>query len=151
MSFLIASLYFCLYTHNNNYFNNISFCEFFWIPLSSSFILKRYSTTTRNVHLPSFHPQLISFHAGALDLFLWQRKRDNMTAIRRRKLYNNWWLVRLLCLSSGLDHQKKFTWETLNIYIKKKKIVVIYSNAHDKFLCFLNLTNNLRIKWRKKF
>ena len=34
-----------------------------------------------------------------------QRKKDDMTAMKRRKLHFNWWLVRLLCLSSGLDCQ----------------------------------------------
>jgi hypothetical protein len=34
-----------------------------------------------------------------------QRKRDNMTAMRKRKLHFKEWMVRLLCISSGLDHQ----------------------------------------------
>ena len=39
-----------------------------------------------------------------------QRKRDNMTAVRRGKLHFNWWLVRLLYPSSGLDYQIKVCW-----------------------------------------
>ena len=33
-----------------------------------------------------------------------------MTSMRSRKLHLNSWLVRLLCLSSGLDYQKVVDW-----------------------------------------
>ena len=39
-----------------------------------------------------------------------QRKRDDMTAMRRRWLHFNWWLVGLLCLSSGLGFQNVVGW-----------------------------------------
>ena len=33
-----------------------------------------------------------------------------MTAMRRRKIHFKWWMVRLLCLSSGLDYQNVVGW-----------------------------------------
>ena len=106
----------------------------------------------RVIHPPSFQGKLIPFHFGALDLFIKKKKTtcDNMTAMRRRKLYFNLWLVRLSCLSSGLDHQNVLGLLTgisnINIFfIKKKKIVVIYCNSHDKFPS-TNLTNNFKNK-----
>ena len=46
-----------------------------------------------------------------------QRKRDNMPAMRRRKLHRNWWLVRFLCSSSELNYQKNLAGDTLNIFL----------------------------------
>jgi hypothetical protein len=49
---------------------------------------------------------------GTLDLSLQQetKKRDDMTAMRRRKLHFKSWMVRLLCLSSGMDYQNVVGW-----------------------------------------
>ena len=89
-----------------------------------------------------------------------QRKRDNMTAMRKRKLHFNWWLARHFCLSSKMDYKMLLAWETLNIFIltgiskinlffiKKKKNVVVYSNIHDKFAS-TNFTYNLKNKRNK--
>ena len=97
------------------YFDSFSTFQFLQVlPLFS----ERYSTTKRGVHPPSFHCQLISFNLRALDLLCQQeiKKRDDMTAMRRRKLHFKWWLVRLFWLSSGLDYQNVGGWgDTLNL------------------------------------
>ena len=59
-----------------------------------------------------------------------QRKRDYMTAMRRRKLNFRWWLVRLLCLSSGLDYQNVGGGETFNITALHKWGVAHQTSNH---------------------
>ena len=93
-----------------------------------------------------------------------QRKRDGMTAMRRRKLPFNWWLVRLFCLFSGLHYQNVVGWgdtkhlpSNLNLkykyfVIKNKNMnVVVFNYIHYKFAS-TNLRCNLKnqIKKNKK-
>ena len=57
-----------------------------------------------------------------------QRKRDNITTMRRRNFHFNWWLVRLLCLSSELDYQNVIGWGDT---------WYLHSNWHLKYKYFL--------------
>ena len=85
-----------------------------------------------------------------------QRNRDNMTAKRRTKIHFKWWLIRIICPSSGLIIKLLLAGETPNIFLltgisnrnicfmKKKKSMVVYINIHDDF-AFKNLTLNKNI------
>ena len=86
-------------------------------PLSSSFILrdvfinlKRCSSTKLPKSTDQF-PFRRHFCEHLISLFKKRPiKRDKMTAMRRGNLYFNFWRVRLLCPSSGLDYQNKVGW-----------------------------------------
>ena len=94
---------YCFICIRHEYFDSFSSFRFFSFPLSSSFILrtvfnhqKRCSSTNWSVFI---WENLTSFFNKR------HRKGDDMTAIRRRKLNFNWWLVWVLCLLSGMDFQ----------------------------------------------
>ena len=142
----------------HDYFKTISSFKLFSVPLSSYFILKWCSFTTRGVHPPRFQGPLISFYLGALDLFLEQETQKKgqhdcnekekiplslmagktLIYFLRAGLSKCCWLGRhLTYLPSNWNPKYKY------FFIKKKKIVVIYSNIHDKFPS-KNLTSNLK-------
>ena len=93
-----------------DYFDTFGFLK----DLFSSFDFFLYSQKGVHNHKRCYSTKL----PGSTDQFpfgsIWplsllgDKKRDDLTAMRSRKLHLNWWLVRLLCITSGLDYLNVF-------------------------------------------
>ena len=121
--------------------------KFFLVSTSSSFILikvfnqhKRCSSTKLPVSSVnwsvSIWEHLVSFFHKR------QRKRDGMTAMRRRKLPFDWWLVRLFFLFSGLHYQNVVGWgdtKHLPSSLNLKYKYFLHKEKKYEYGCFLTI------------
>ena len=110
-------LFFISFCLIHDYLDSFNYFKFFSFYLNSCYILRRvfnHHKRCSSTKLP-WSTDHIPFES-TWPLSLIRHKKDNMTAMRRRKLHFNWWLVGLLCLTSMLDYQHVVSWgDTLHL------------------------------------